>query len=130
MRILLVDDSRTMRGLQKNVLAALAPSIAFSEAGDGLQALGVIAASSRPFDLVLLDWNMPNMDGATLVARIRENDRRTPLIVCVPESDKRQAVESLKSGVNGYLIKPFTPESLLDKAMQAIQTSRAMAGAE
>lgn len=129
MRILLADDSKTMRALQKGVLAALAPSIEFVEVGDGIETLCAIAASNRRFDLLLIDWNMPNMDGPTLVARVRQNDLHTPLIVCVTDFEKRRAIESLSCGVNEFLVKPFTPEGLLDKSMQVIQKARASARA-
>ena len=73
MKFLLVDDSKTMRNIQKKVLSAFAGA-EFSEAGDGIEALSVIAATPGGFDLIMVDWNMPNMDGITLVKKIREKD--------------------------------------------------------
>jgi two-component system, chemotaxis family, chemotaxis protein CheY len=119
MRILLVDDSRTMRSIEKNVLAALG-KVEFVEAVDGIEALMAIATATAPFDLMLIDWNMPNLTGGQLVLRIRETDKTTPLVMVTTEAEKSRVVEALKAGVNGYVIKPFKPEALLDRARQAM----------
>lgn len=113
MKILLVDDSKTMRNIQKKVLSAL-PNTDFAEAGDGVEALGVISTGTK-FDLVLIDWNMPNMDGHTLVGKIREKDRSTPLIMCTTEAEKQRVIDAIKAGVNNYVVKPFTPDMLMEK---------------
>ncbi len=112
MLILLVDDSRTIRNIQKNVLAKLGHTD-IREAADGVEALSQLA-QGRP-DLALIDWNMPHMDGITLVRKIRETDRQLPLIMCTTEAEKGRVVEALKAGVNNYVVKPFTPETLAEK---------------
>jgi two-component system, chemotaxis family, chemotaxis protein CheY len=112
MKILLVDDSRTIRNIQKNVLTQLGHT-EIMEAADGVEALASIA-QSRP-DLVLIDWNMPNMDGITLVRKIRETDKTLPLIMCTTEAEKTRVLEAIKSGVNNYVVKPFTAETLAEK---------------
>jgi two-component system chemotaxis response regulator CheY len=112
MKILLVDDSRTIRNIQKNVLKQLGHENV-AEAGDGLEALASVAAG-RP-DLMLVDWNMPNMDGITLVRRIRETDKSLPIIMCTTESEKTRVVEAIKAGVTDYVVKPFTAQSLSEK---------------
>ncbi|MEP0842001.1 MAG: response regulator [Phycisphaerae bacterium] len=112
MKILLVDDSRTIRNIQKIVLGQLGHSDVV-EAADGVEALAQIAAQ-RP-DLVLIDWNMPNMDGITLVRKIRESDKKLPLIMCTTEAEKSRVIEAIKAGVNGYLVKPFASETLAEK---------------
>jgi two-component system chemotaxis response regulator CheY len=114
MRILLVDDSRTMRNIQKKALSVLGEVEAL-EAGDGVEALSVIASAGGGFHLMLIDWNMPNMDGITLVRKIRETDKATPLIMVTTEAEKARVLEAIKAGVNNYVIKPFTPESLMEK---------------
>jgi two-component system chemotaxis response regulator CheY len=126
MRILLVDDSKTMRNIQKKVLAEMG-QVEFFEAGDGVEALAVIAAAPGPFQVVLVDWNMPNMDGHTLVTRIRATDKSTPLIMCTTEAEKARVIEALKAGVNNYVVKPFTPESLLDRVRQTLTKLKAAA---
>jgi len=112
MKILLVDDSRTIRNIQKNVLAQLGYNEVM-EAADGVEALKVIA-ENRP-DLALIDWNMPNMDGITLVRKIRETDKTLPLIMCTTEAEKTRVLEAIKAGVNNYVVKPFTAETLAEK---------------
>jgi two-component system chemotaxis response regulator CheY len=113
MKILLVDDSKTMRSIQKKALE-VNPGVVFFEAGDGLEALKILATSGR-MDLALVDWNMPNMDGHTLVQKIRETDKKTPIIMCTTEAEKPRVIEALKAGVNNYVVKPFTPQILLEK---------------
>ena len=112
MKILLVDDSRTIRNIQKRIFAQLGQTD-IMEAGDGVEALKQIG-ESRP-DLVLVDWNMPNMDGITLVRKIRETDKQLPLVMCTTEAEKRRVVEAIQAGVNNYIVKPFTQETLAEK---------------
>ena len=119
MKVLLVDDSRTMRNIQRKVLTAMEP-VEFSEAGDGQEALTVIAGASG-FDLILIDWNMPNMDGHELVKRIREKDKTMPLIMVTTEAEKTRVIDAIKAGVNNYVIKPFTPEQLLERVRTTLQ---------
>lgn len=119
MNILLVDDSRTMRNIHKKVLGGAWPTATFCEAADGLEALARIAANQQfPFDLILIDWNMPRMNGLTLVSRIRRTDPLTPLIMVSTEAEKARMVEAIKAGVNNYVVKPFSPETLLEKVKQ------------
>ena len=95
-KILLVDDSKTMRTIQKKYLGTN-PSVEFLEAGDGVEALAVLATSG-PADLALVDWNMPNMDGHTLVTKIRETNKKILLIMCTTEAEKPRILEALKAG--------------------------------
>ena len=125
MRFLLVDDSRTMRTIQKRVLEGTMGPAEFAEAGDGVEALSAIAAQSGGFDLILIDWNMPNMDGVTLVRRIRETDKRTPLIMVTTEAEKTRVIDAIKAGVNNYVIKPFTPDALSGKVKQTLEKTLA-----
>jgi two-component system chemotaxis response regulator CheY len=127
MNILLVDDSKTMRNIQKKILSAMGADTTFAEAGDGVEALSVIAATPTGFDLMFIDWNMPNMDGLTLVQRIREKDKKTPLIMATTEAEKQRVLDALRAGVNNYVIKPFTPESLMEKANTTLARLKAAA---
>lgn len=126
MNLLLVDDSRTMRNIERNVLRALGDHVV-TEAGDGVEALTAIASSTTPFDLMLFDWNMPNMNGLTLVKRVREKDKATPIIMVTTEAEKERIIEAIKAGVNNYVIKPFTPESLLERVKTTLDKIRAAA---
>jgi two-component system, chemotaxis family, chemotaxis protein CheY len=124
MKILLVDDSKTMRNIQKKVLEQLGPC-EFVEAADGLEALAAIASNPSGFNVILVDWNMPNMDGHTFVTRVRTSDKKTPMIMCTTEGEKTRVVDALKAGVNNYVVKPFTPEILLDKVKTTVEKAKA-----
>ncbi len=117
MRILLVDDSTTMRNIQKKILAGLGYS-EIAEAGDGVQALAAFNAQ-RP-DMMLVDWNMPNMDGLTLVKKVREVDKQVLLLMVTTEAEKTRVIDAIKAGVNNYLVKPFTPAVLSEKIEQTL----------
>lgn len=125
MRIMLVDDSRTIRNIEKNVLAQLGYTDIL-EAGDGIEALNVIATEGMP-DLFLLDWNMPNMDGLTLVKKIREMTKTVPIIMVTTEAEKSRVIEAIKAGVNNYVVKPFTPDVLGAKIKQTLEKMTASA---
>ena len=109
MNILLVDDSRTIRNIQKNVLKGLGYE-EVREAGDGLEALEQLGVELP--DLMLVDWNMPNMDGITLIKKVRETNTTLPIIMVTTENEKTRVIEAIKAGVNNYVVKPFTPELL------------------
>ena len=124
MRILLVDASPTIRNLQKNVLKQLGHTDVI-EAEDGIQALAMFAEQTP--DLVIVDWNMPNMDGITLVRKIRESGSKTPLIMCTTEAEKQRVMEAIRAGVNNYIVKPFTVESLGRKITETLEKARTSA---
>lgn len=124
MKCLLVDDSRTMRNIQKKVLSAL-PGIQFAEAGDGVEALSVLSVSPEGFDFIIVDWNMPNMDGITLVKKIRETDKKTLLIMATTEAEKSRVLDAIRAGISNYIVKPFTPEGLMEKVSQTLAKAKA-----
>lgn len=124
MKILLVDDSKTMRNIQKKILEMMGPS-EFAEAADGVEALKVLAEQPAGFELIMIDWNMPNMDGITLVERIRATDKKTPLIMVTTEAEKSRILQAIKAGVNQYALKPFTPDALLEKVKQVLAAKAA-----
>lgn len=117
MNILVVDDSRTIRNILKKTLQQLGYSD-IVEAEDGVQ--GLAKFNEKVPDLVLIDWNMPNMNGITLVGKIRETNKTVPLIMCTTEAEKTRVIEAVKAGVNNYVVKPFTPDSLRDKITQTM----------
>ena len=126
MKILLVDDSRTIRNIQKNVLKQLGHTD-IVEAEDGLQAL--VQMKDHKIDLMFVDWNMPNMDGITLIRKVRETNKTIPMIMCTTEAEKTRVLEAIKAGVNNYVVKPFTVESLAEKLSQTISKMPAPAPA-
>lgn len=112
MRILIIDDSKTMRNIQKSTLATLGHT-EIDEACDGQDALSKVNAFNP--DLILCDWNMPVMDGITFVKTYRGQGKKVPIIMVTTEAEKTRVVEAIKAGVNNYVVKPFTPESLTQK---------------
>src|SRR5690606_37571617 len=92
-KILLVDDSKTMRNIQKSILAQLGFT-EVEEACDGQDALSKAGAFSP--DLLLVDWNMPVMDGATFVRAFRKLGKTTPIIMVTTESEKSRVIEAIK----------------------------------
>lgn len=114
MRLLVVDDSSTMRRIIVNTLQ----KIGFSdtvEAGNGREALERMAASS--VSLVLTDWNMPEVNGLEFVRAVRANAAwaGVPILMVTTNVAKEDIVEAIRSGVNNYVAKPFTPETLREK---------------
>ena len=118
MKIMLVDDSRTMRNIQKGVLTQLGHKD-FIEAADGQDALSQVFAE-KP-DLILLDWNLPNMDGLTFLKTFRSKDKDTAVIMVTTEVEKSRVVEAIKCGVNNYVVKPFSPDQLSAKIKQTME---------
>lgn len=123
MKILLIDDSKTMRNIQKSVLTQLGYT-QVEEACDGNDALSK-AVAFQPA-LILCDWNMPNMDGLTFVKTFRQTNKTTPVIMVTTESEKARVIEAIKAGVNNYVVKPFTPD-LLSQRIQETLAKRAAA---
>lgn len=119
MRILLVDDSKTMRNIWKKVVATLG-EVQTAEAENGEEALKVIDNTPEGFDLMLLDWNMPVMDGLTLLKKIRQTDFITKIIMVTTEAERTRVVEAIRAGANNYVIKPFTPEMLTQKITEVM----------
>lgn len=119
MRFMLVDDSSTMRKIQRRTLEKMGYQEVI-EAEDGQQGLQMMEAS--PPDIVITDWNMPNMNGLELVKAIRSNNKTIPIIMITTEAEKSKVVEAIKAGVSDYLIKPFTPDVLTQKVRKLTGT--------
>lgn len=110
MRVLIVDDSSVMRKIVARGLRQAGFKIDdILEAGDGQEALSMI--SSHNFDLILSDWNMPNMDGLTFVKELRKSDD-TPVVMVTTEGGESKVAEAIQHGANGHIKKPFTPDDL------------------
>lgn len=113
MRALLVDDSRTTRMLIGKIVSAL--GFETSEAADGQQAIEQLAQST--FDLVLLDWNMPVMNGLECLRQLRSNPKWSDIkvIMVTTETEIQQVVKAIDNGANEYIMKPFTGEMFKEK---------------
>jgi two-component system, chemotaxis family, chemotaxis protein CheY len=114
MKILLVDDSNTMRRIEKNTLEKMGYTDII-EAQDGAEAVKHV--SSGGFELVLMDWNMPNMTGIDALKAIKADPahKSLPVIMVTSESEKTRIMEALQSGAASYVVKPFQAETLQDK---------------
>lgn len=114
MKALVIDDSRTMRRIVSGVLKSL--GFETLEAGDGQEALEVMESESD-ITLCCIDWNMPVMDGLTYVKEVRARAewRDVTLMMITTESEHGQIVRALAAGAHEYLIKPFTPEAIVQK---------------
>lgn len=112
MKVLLVDDSGTMRTIQRRCLNKLGIED-ITEAEDGRRALELFQQSS--FDVLLSDWNMPVMDGLSLLIEIRKLNQSIPVVMITTEAERTRVVTAIQAGVSDYLVKPFTPDALKEK---------------
>ena len=113
MKVLVVDDSGTMRRI---IIRALDKIGGFQcvEASDGAEALKELKKDT--FELIVTDWNMPNLNGVEFAQSIRkELALSTPILMVTTNATHSDVVEALRCGVNNYLVKPFTPEALQEK---------------
>lgn len=122
MKVLLVDDSKTMRNIQKGILSQLGYTD-LEEAADGLDAMSKVGAFEP--ELMLVDWNMPNMDGLTFVKKVRASGNTCPIIMVTTEAERTRVVEAIKAGVNNYVVKPFTPDVLQDRIKETLSRTAA-----
>ena len=114
MRALVVDDSRPIRRIEAEILRDLGFETA--DACNGKEALALLQASP-PTDLVLVDWNMPEMDGLELIKAVRNEERicGTSILMITTETEPEQMLRALTAGADEYLMKPFQKESLVEK---------------
>lgn len=119
LKILAVDDSPTMRRIIINTLKRAGYKDVI-EASDGKDALAKMKVESVNF--IITDWNMPDMDGLTLVTKLRSSAeyKEVPILMVTTRSVKDDIVEALKAGVNNYIVKPFTPDTLKEKIEQIL----------
>jgi len=115
LKLLVVDDSSTMRRIIKNTLARLGYKDIL-EGADGVEGWSQID-SNPDVDMLITDWNMPEMNGLELVKKVRADERFAdlPIIMVTTEGGKTEVITALKAGVNNYIVKPFTPQVLKEK---------------
>ena len=121
LKFLVVDDFSTMRRIIKNLLHDLGYSNV-TEADDGKTALPMLQAGD--FDFLITDWNMPGMPGLDLIKAVRADTRlaKMPVLMLTAEAKRDQIIEAAQAGVNGYVIKPFTAETLKEKLDKILST--------
>jgi len=113
--ILVVDDSRIMRNIVKNTFTELKIPCMFLEAENGKRAFQLL--ETNKVDLVLLDWNMPEMDGLEFLKKVRAmpDYQELPIIMVTSEAAKYNVVEALQKGATDYIIKPIREKVFMEK---------------
>ena len=120
--VLVVDDSKVMRDM---VVACLRPypGLSFTHASSGLEAIERL--SLKPFDLLILDLNMPDIGGIEVVEYVRSQDtlRHLPIIIVTTRGDEASRARALAVGANRFMTKPFTPDSILAEVRGLLSAS-------
>ncbi|MBK7363858.1 MAG: chemotaxis response regulator CheY [Nitrosomonas sp.] len=120
LKFLVVDDFSTMRRIIRNLLRELG-FLNVEEAEDGAAALRKLRESN--FDFVVSDWNMPNMDGLTMLQSVRADQelKQIPVLMVTAEAKKENIIAAAQAGANGYIVKPFTAATLDEKLNKILQ---------
>ena len=118
--VLVVDDSRIMRNIVKNTFSQLKIPCCFVEAANGLEALQQL--QNQKIDLVLLDWNMPELSGIDFLVKVRGMDdyKNLPIIMVTSESAKFNVIEALDAGATDYIVKPVNEKVFIQKLSKII----------
>lgn len=119
MKILVIDDMSTMRKIIKNMLSQIGFKN-ISEADDGATALPMLeeaAEASIPYEFIVSDWNMPQLNGLDLLKKLKEDDRfaNTPFLMITAEAEQGNVVIAVKAGVSNFIVKPFSAQVLKEK---------------
>jgi two-component system chemotaxis response regulator CheY len=119
-KILIVDDFASMRRIIKNTLKQIGFKHVF-EADDGTTALAML--KDQRVDLILADWYIPKMSGLELLKKIRQDKalKSIPVLLVTAEAQKENVIEAIQAGVNNYIVKPFTPDSMKQKLEQTLE---------
>ena len=128
LKFLVVDDFSTMRRIVRNLLIELG-FVNIDEAEDGAIALRKLQEGD--FDFVVSDWNMPNMDGLTMLQNVRASDtlKAIPVLMVTAEAKKENIVAAAQAGASGYIVKPFTASTLDEKLQKIFQNMENKASA-
>jgi two-component system chemotaxis response regulator CheY len=113
--VLVVDDSRIMRNIVKNTFSQMHIPCQYVEAGNGVEAFKQL--EMQRIDLVLLDWNMPELSGLDFLKKVRamENYKTLPIIMVTSEAAKYNVIEALKNGATDYIVKPVNEKIFEEK---------------
>lgn len=118
-RVLVIDDFQTMRRIVVNLLRQLGFTNV-TEAEDGQSAWEKLQVDN--IDLIVSDWNMPNMNGLELLKKVRSSDKykATPFIMVTAEGKRENVIAAVQSGVSNYIVKPFNAATLKEKLTKVI----------
>lgn len=127
MKILVVDDFPTMRRIVRNLLKELG-YINVDESEDGMAALARLRGGG--YDFVVSDWNMPNLDGLSMLKEIRADAALShlPVLMVTAESKKENIIAAAQAGASGYVVKPFTAATLDEKLTKIIEKMAKVGG--
>ena len=123
MRALVVDDSSVMRKVLGGALSRV-DITEVDNACDGKEAVDMVMGGNE-YDIVLMDWNMPQMNGLQAVLAIRAAGKTMPIIMVTTEAEKSRVVEALKAGASSYIIKPFSPQGIVSKLQEFLAGAEA-----
>jgi len=120
MKVLIVDDSSITRKIIKAVVDEL--QMETEEAEDGIEALKLLSEKYKEIDLILLDWNMPEMNGYDVLVELKTSDKYKdiPVMMVTTEGQKSSIVAAVRMGAANYLTKPFTVEELETKIIECL----------
>jgi len=120
MKLLTVDDSSTIRKVVKAAADVL--GLGTIEAEDGIEALEKLEAHHQELDLILLDWNMPGMNGFDVLVTVKGDERfkQIPVMMVTTEGQKSSIVAAVRAGADNYLVKPFTVDELEAKISECL----------
>ncbi|MEN2985948.1 MAG: chemotaxis response regulator CheY [Thermodesulfovibrionaceae bacterium] len=126
-KVLVIDDFPTMRRIIKNLLKQIGFEN-IDEAENGEEALRKLHSSD--YGLIVSDWNMPVMDGLQLLKAVRTDPKlkEIPFLMVTAEAEKEKVIEAIKSGVDNYIVKPFTGEVLKEKLEKIAQKKPSLKG--
>jgi len=121
MRILIAEDSALMRRAIVNVVGKLGHEAI--EAENGASAMSILRKQYKKIGLIILDWNMPLMDGYEVLTKVKADERYAEIPVLMATSDgvKEDVIKAIKVGAASYLIKPFQPEDLSKKIIEVLK---------
>ena len=116
--ILVVDDSRIMRNIVKNIFADIKIPCEYLEAGDGKTAFQLL--ETNKINLIFLDWNMPEMDGMEFLKKVRAmpDYKNLPIFMVTSEAAKYNVIEALDSGATDYIVKPINERVFREKVLR------------
>jgi two-component system chemotaxis response regulator CheY len=121
--VLVVDDSKVMREM---VVACLRPypGLTFTHAASGLEAIERL--SLKPYDLIVLDLNMPDIGGIEVVEFVRGQDtlRHLPVVIVTTRGDEASRTKALTAGADRFMTKPFTPDAILSEVKSLLERGR------
>ncbi len=123
MRILITDDSKAVHAFIKSVMDGTSYSL--THAHNGAEALEILSKNASSFDLMLLDWEMPILDGPSTLSQVRAKGITFPVVMITTKNDLESISHALSLGATDYVMKPFTKDILLEKLDQYLGTGAA-----